>query len=459
MKKVVLVKPYNRSDHIQPSLGLGWIAQNVRDIVDVEILDCIKTNTNTVEKFILQISKIKPDAIGIQCYSFDIFKVKDLLQAVKLYDKNIITIIGGPHPTLTREKCFEFFGESLDFIFIGESENSLKKFLSGSGFSEINGFGYRQNEKIIINEPVLNQNLDELGFPAWDLIKPETYPEAQHGAFFENFPIAPIMITRGCPFECSFCAGNKISGKRVRFRSVESVISEMKMLYNDFGIREFHIIDDNFIINRKYAVALLEEFKKIGFKFSWATPNGVRLDCLDSEILSLMKETGIYLISLGIESGSDRILKFIKKNITVEKIIEKVNLIRKHNIDIAGFFILGLPTETKEEILKTIEFSVSLPLVRANYFTFLPFPGTESYEFVKNEKREDIIDKEHFYFMNAAYTPRGITRKELKNYQRYAFYKFYFRLRILHYNFSRIKNFRHFIFLFKRFVNWIVKPA
>ncbi|MBP7652674.1 B12-binding domain-containing radical SAM protein [Candidatus Dependentiae bacterium] len=459
MKKVILVKPYNRSDHIQPSLGLGWLAQNIRDIADVEILDCIKNKIDSNEKFIEIISCLKPDIIGIQCYSFDIFNVKETLQAIKKFNQNIITVIGGPHPTLIRGGCFDFFGETLNYIFVGESEIGFRNFLNGNEFSGISGFGYRKNGEIYINEPQFHNNLDELGYPAWDLIRPETYPEAQHGAFFENFPIAQIMITRGCPFDCTFCAGNKISGKQVRFRTVNSVISEMKMLYYDYGIREFHIIDDNFIINRKYTLNLLNEFKNIGFKFSWATPNGVRLDCLDADILSLMKETGIYLISLGIESGSDRILKFIKKNITVAKITEKIELIRKHNIDVAGFFIIGLPTETRNEILKTINFSVSLPLVRANYFTFLPFPGTESYEFVKNENRENVIDKEKFYFMNAAYTPEGISRTELKNLQRLAFLKFYFRFNILWYNISRIKNVKHLIFLIKRFINWIVKPV
>lgn len=459
MKKVILVKPYNRSDHIQPSLGLGWIANNIRDIASVDIVDCIKENLNSSDKFINFIEKLKPDIIGVQCYSFDIYKVREILEKIKILDKNIITVLGGPHPTLTGADCFNFFGNILDFIFIGESEKSFRDFLTGKKYAEISGFAYRDNNKIELNQPILSKNLDELGFPAWDIIKPQTYPEAQHGAFFENFPIAPIMITRGCPFDCTFCAGNKISGKQVRFRSVDAVISEIKMLYKDFGIREFHIIDDNFIINKKYTLNLLNEFKNIGFKFSWATPNGVRLDCLDSEILSLMKETGLYLISLGIESGSDRILKFIKKNITIAKIKEKIELIQKNKIDVAGFFIIGLPTETKDEIKQTIDLSLSLPLVRANFFTFLPFPGTESYEFVKNEKRELKIDHKEFYFMNAVYTPEGITRTELKNLQRKAFFKFYFRFNIFIYNISRIKNFRHFIFLFKRFINWIVKPV
>ncbi|HOK40527.1 MAG TPA: radical SAM protein [bacterium] len=457
MKKVLLVKPYNRSDHIQPSLGLGWLATNIRNLCEVKIFDSIKEKANE-EKILNFIDDYKPDIIGFQCYTFDIYNIKSILKKIKeKYNKKITTIIGGPHPTLAREECFNFFGDLLDYFFIGEAEIGLKKYLEGAKYDEIPGFAYRENNIFKINPQLFHQNIDDFGMPAWDLIHPETYPEAQHGAFFENFPIAPIMITRGCPFKCTFCAGNKISGSAVRFRSIQNVIQEMKMLYYDYGIREFHIVDDNFIINKNYAVELLKSFKNIGFKFSWATPNGVRMDSLNEEILSLMKETGLYLISLGIESGDDRILKFMKKSLTVKKIKEKINLIKKFDIDIAGFFILGFPTETKKEIFKTINLSLKLPLKRVNYFTFLPFPGTESYNYILQEKKIDKIDWQNFFFMNAAYVPDGMTRKQLKNYQRLAFFRFYFRWNIFLYNLFKIKNFRHFKFLVKRFINWIIK--
>lgn len=458
MKKVLLVKPYNLSDHIQPALGLAWIASYIRDIAEVQIYDCIKEKAD-LKKLLLKIDEFKPDVLGIQCYTFDIYNVKDILSKVKnKYNDKIITVIGGPHPTLAPEESFDFFGQNLDYIFTGESEISFKKFLLNEANKNITGFGYRNSQnEIVINPISLHDNLDDFGMPAWDLIRPETYPEAQHGAFFENFPIAPVIITRGCPFKCTFCAGNKISGTKVRYRSVESVISEMKILHNEYGIKEFHIVDDNFIINKKYALSLLNAFDNIGFNFSWATPNGVRLDSLNDEILFLMKKTGLYLVSLGLESGDDRILNLMKKSLSVKKIKEKIKLIRKYNIDIAGFFIIGFPTETKKTIFNTINLALVLPLVRANFFTYLPFPGTESYNYILEKEKLNKVDWTHFYFMNAAYTPEDISRKHLKKWQRLAFFRFYFRFNIFFYNFVRIKNFRHFKFLLNRFINWIVK--
>jgi radical SAM superfamily enzyme YgiQ (UPF0313 family) len=216
--------------------------------------------------------------------------------------------------------------------------------------------------------------LDKLGIPAWDLIKPYEYPEAQHGAFFKNFPIAPITITRGCPYSCTFCAGNFISGKIFRKRSARHVVEEIKTLHDKYGIREIHITDDNFTLDKDFAKDVLRHIKQMDFKISWSVPNGIRAESLDEELLSLMKETGLYLISLGIESGSDRILKLMKKNTTTSLMKDTIERIRKFDIDIAGFFIIGFPGETLGDIERTIQFSLDLDIIRANFFTYLPHP-------------------------------------------------------------------------------------
>ena len=456
--KTLLVKPYNLSDHIQPSLGLGYLATSVRDSHDVEIIDCIKDRKKK-EDFPAILDEKKPDLVGIQCYTYDLYHIGDILKNCK--KRNIKTVIGGPHPSTAPLETMEFFGEDVDYIFQGESEKGFKMLLDSlSGRKdikkeEIPGLGWRENGKIRINDKYFEENLDTLGIPAWDLIKPETYPEAQHGAFFRKFPIAPIITTRGCPFSCTFCAGNLIAGKKVRKRSPEDIIKEIKFLY-DRGIREFHIVDDNFTFDRDFAKSVIRSLQGIKLDISWAVPNGIRMDTLDDEILTLMKETGLYLISLGIESGTDRILSLMKKNMTIEKIKRCVELIKKYNIDMAGFFILGFPGETKEDIERTIDFSLNLDLIRANYFTYLPLPGTESFNTLKKEGKLDGVDLRRFYFMNATYTPEGLDKDMLKGLQRKAFMKFFLRPKILLRNILQIKSFNHFKFLFKRFFRWIV---
>lgn len=456
--KVLLVKPYNLTDHIQPSLGLGYLASSIKDTYETEILDCIKEKIKPSD-FYKILNKKKPDVVGIQCYTYDLYNVRDMLRQCR--ERRIKTVLGGPHPSAVPLEAMEFFGSDLDYLFQGEAEIGFRAFLDklngnpGATFRGIPGLVWREKGKVLTNDKYFLDDLDSLGIPAWDLIRPDTYPEAQHGAFFKRFPIAPIITTRGCPFLCTFCAGHLISGKTLRKRNPRKILEEIKILYRDYGIREFHIVDDNFTLDRKFAKEFLASLKKLNLEISWAVPNGIRMDTLDDEILELMKETGLYVISLGIESGSDRILGLMKKNITIDKIRRSVRLIRKHNIDIAGFFILGFPGETAEDIKKTIRFSLETDLIRANFFTYLPFPGTESFNDLKRRGRLDKVNLKRFYFMNATFTPEGIDKNTLKAFQRTAFLKFFLRPKILTRNLLQIKSINHFKFLFQRFIRWI----
>lgn len=456
--KVLLVKPYNLSDHIQPSIGLGYLASSARKDHDVTILDCLKSKVRP-SQFYKTLNRIKPDIVGIQCYTYDLYNVKDMLKACKA--RRIKTVLGGAHPSSAPRETMDFFGKELDYAFQGEAETGFKELLSilsgksGKDLSCVPGLIRKERGRTLVNDKHFETDLDSLGAPAWDLIRPEEYPQAQHGAFFKKFPIAPIITTRGCPFLCTFCAGNIISGRRLRKRSPGNILEEITLLHTGRGIREFHIVDDNFTLDRAFAKTFLSELKKLKLDISWAVPNGIRMDTLDDEMLTLMKETGLYLISLGVESGSDRVLGLMKKNITTEKIRRYVALIRKHKIDIAGFFILGFPGETAEDIKKTIDFSLELDLIRANFFTYLPFPGTESFEALKREGRLDKINLKRFFFLNATFTPEGIGKDELKAFQRKAFLKFFLRPKILFKNLAQVKSFNHFKFLFRRFKRWM----
>ena len=458
--KILLVKPYNLSDHIQPSLGLGYLATAVRKDHDVRILDCIKEKID-IDKLSGRIRRYDPDVIGFQCYTFDLKFVNDALIAAKRTKPEVITIVGGPHPSALPDEMMRLFSKSLDYAFIGEAEIGLPKLLNAlehgrKTFRDIPGLVWREGEEVHKNAPSLVDDLDSLGMPAWDLIHPEKYPESQHGAFFKNFPIAPIMVTRGCPFPCTFCAGKVVSGRKIRKRSIQNVLDEIVRLNKDFGIKEFHIIDDNFTMDTKFAKDLLRRLKDLELGMSWAVPNGVRMDTLDEELLKLMKETGLYLISLGIESSSARVLRNMKKGLTIAKIRECVKRINDAGIDVAGFFIVGYPGETVSSILKTIRLSTELKLVRANFFTYLPFPGSESYTLLKASGQLEGIDWDHFYFMNATYVPKGMTRRQLKWLQRLAFASFYLRPRIILYQLKSIKSVKHFMFLARRFFRWVV---
>jgi anaerobic magnesium-protoporphyrin IX monomethyl ester cyclase len=459
--KVLLVKPNNLSDHIQPSLGLAYLAQGIRDNHDVEIIDCIKDNILPEEFGSKIVEKHKPDVVGIQCYTFDIRNVRLLLKSIKEFNPKVITVVGGAHISSDPERAFLNLEEYLDFGFAGEAEIGFPVFCDLIGFKKpdfesVPGLIWKKDGKVVLNPQVMEQDIDKLGDPAWDLIHPELYPESQHGAFFNKFPIAPIITTRGCPYSCTFCSAPILSGKKLRHHSLGYVLRNMKKLYLEYGVREFHIVDDNFTQDIDYAKEIVRGIIDLNMDISLAMPNGIRMDYLDDELLCLLKKAGLYVVSVAIESGNDKILKEMKKGTTVKKIYRDIERINKHKLDIAAFFILGYPGETMETIKDTINLSLKLPLLRANFFTYLPLPGTESYNDLEKTGELKEVDWDNFYFMSAAYTPKGITRETLLGLKKKAFLKFHLRPIILFKNIMAIRNFNHFKFLLKRFYHWIL---
>ncbi len=460
--RILLVKPNNLSDHIQPSLGLAYLAQKVRRRHEVHIIDCIKEGIPP-EKFGQQIVEAyKPDLIGIQCYTFDIRNVRAILASIKKTNPKIVTLVGGAHISSDPEQAFKNLESNLDFGFAGEAEIGFPIFCdllesdSEADFASVPGLIWKRGTETVFNSQEMEQDLDSLGDPAWDLIHPENYPEAQHGAFFKKFPIAPIITTRGCPYACTFCSAPNLSGKKLRHHSREYVLRNIQLLYHDYGIREFHIVDDNFTQDIDYAKDIVRGIISLQLDISLAMPNGIRMDYLDDELLQLLKEAGLYLVSVAIESGNDKILKIMKKGTTVAKIRRDVERIRKNGLDIAAFFILGFPGETLDTMNETIRLSMDLPLIRANFFTYLPLPGTESYRLLEESGEIKKVDWDNFYFMSAAYVPKGIQREELLSLKRRAFLQFHLRPNVLIKNLLGIRSFRHLKFLLMRFYHWIL---
>ena len=273
--------------------------------------------------------------------------------------------------------------------------------------------------------------------PAWDLMPPKEYPPAPHGAVVKRFPVAPIVTTRGCPFNCAFCASKCIWHRKLRFRSAKNLVDEIELLVNEYGVRELHFEDDNFTANREHALSICNEITKRKLDITWACPNGVRIDELDQELLIRMRESGCYLLAFGLESGSQMILDGVNKKLDINMVQEVIRMVKDVGITTWGFFIIGLPGETKQTARETIEFAKRMPLDRAQFCMFTPLPGSDAYdEWVKREKIEDF-EWEKFNFYSVVYESDSLQKKDLAELQRKAFREFYFRPKIL---FNLVKN-------------------
>ena len=213
-----------------------------------------------------------------------------------------------------------------DYAFRGEAEIGLVQLLKNlSGqekrpFDDIQNLIWMKDGKVICNPLQPIEDLDVVGIPAWDMINPNDYPYAPIGAFSKKFPLTSISSTRGCPYHCTFCANNTIMGRKVRARSTEIVLKEMDLLYNQYGVREFQIIDDNFTSKKALSLGVCKGIMERGWDIGLSFPNGVRLSTLDEEILQLLEKAGCYSLGLGIESGSPRTLKNMKKAQSIEEI-------------------------------------------------------------------------------------------------------------------------------------------
>ena len=386
---ILLIIPINRSYVVTPSLGLGYIASVLRlQGHKVKILHCLKEKL-TFNDFENYIKQNDFDFIGIQMFTFDITSVKRHLEIIKKNQPSAVTIVGGYHPSGDPQEILKMLPQA-DFAFVSEVEIALPVFLEeikkkDPNLSIVPNLIWRNGDETIVNPLKIIDDLDMIPFPAWDLMDPRTYPEAPHGGFFKSFPTAPIIITRGCPMECTFCAGKSITTKKIRKRSINNVIEEIKLLKEKYGVNDFLIEDENFTLHKNLVYDFCNQLINQQLKITWSCPSGVRLDTLDLPILQLMEKSGCHSLAVGVEFGSQRIHDLTKKNLTIEIIKEKVALFQHTNIKTTGFFMFGIPGETKQDMMQTIKFAKALNINRAQFNNFMPLPGSALYAQLKHD--------------------------------------------------------------------------
>ena len=462
--KVLLVKPFGIADEIIPPISLGLLATQIRGRYEVKVLDALKERMNATAVAEL-VAAEKFTVVGFQAWTKDIHEIKATCAKVKESAPDVVTIVGGIHPTMAPERTLSFFGPVLDFAYQGEAEKGLPALLellgagdrSAASLGSIPGLVWRDNGRTVCNENCFLTDLDSVGYPAWDLMPPASYPEAPHGAFYRNFPIAPIIITRGCPFSCRYCSAKAASGGKLRSRSLQNVLEELTSLHNEYGVREIQIEDDNFTMNKQFVRDFCESLLSRKLQFSWSFPNGIRLDMVDKPLLQLMKKAGCYALNFGVESGSQRILDMIKKGLTLEQIRRQLILAHDEGFYIGGFFIVGFPSETREEIEQTIKFACSLPLDRIGVSYFQPFPGTPlAQELVeKGEIPADWAEQHHTTLHDLTYVTPTLSAHELQSMRRKMLRSFYLRPRTFINMLRQVNSPQHLYYMAKRSIRWI----
>ncbi len=464
--KVALTRPNYHSHLITPPLGLGYLSSFLKSKgVETKIVDGLNLLLSN-EEIVERVSEA--EIVGVSVLSDYFLEAKDLTE--KLKKKGKIVIWGGAHASVMPEQVLR--ETYADFVVAGEgeitlyelirelervskvvltAEGDIKNFNLDNIVIKIPGVYSRATQGFIPREFV--KNLDELPYPDWSEIDPRTYKKAPHGAIVKNFPVAPVISTRGCPYECAFCVSPKVWRRIIRYRSPQNVVDEIEYLCKNFGVKEIHFEDDNLTLKREHVVAICQEILKRNLKISWATPNGIRADKVDDELLNLMKMSGCYYVVFGVESGNQDILNNIKKHETLSQIETAIKMAHRAGLMTQGFFIFGLPGETKNTIQNTIEFAKRVPLDRAQFLLLDLLPGSELWDRHHQEINYDYGKRS---YQEITWVPSTISAADLRSAQPLAFKKFflrpgpiwslikYFKLSQLGFILKRLKDFRIF---------------
>ena len=406
--KVLLINPpqtfYPGSE--QPAgnlpIGLMYIAAVLEKAgVKVEILDAFisatfqeKGETVTVglpfEQIKQEIQNRKPDIVGISgpftCQIENSIKVSSIAKEV---NPKILTVMGGPHVTLVPKEFLEET-QTVDVAVIGEGEYAMievaEAFEGKKQFSEVLGIAYRQDGKVAVNgsRPLL-EDLDALPYPAYDLVNMEQYlnPEKIGYRSFQNRAIS-MITSRGCPFNCCFCAVHLHMGQKFRAHSAEYVLNHIQFVVEKFKVKNIFFEDDNLTLDIKRFEAICDGIIQRKIKIGWETPNGVRADCLNMELLKKMKQSGANSIFVGVESGDQQILdNVICKSLDLNRVVEFAKNAQSIDLKTGAFYIIGFPGETKENMQRTVDFALDLKRrydVGMHLFAATPSYGTRLYD-------------------------------------------------------------------------------
>ncbi len=365
-------------------LGLTYISAVLRkNDYDVSIHD-YTTYSHGFDRFIKEIKAKSPDFIGFMVYTRSYNEVKKMISMLRFQIPRAKIMIGGPH--VSALPVHSLVDLNADFAVVGEGEYLTLDIINKLGsncnnFDDAKGLAFWKDNKPVLNPGCnLIHDLDELPFPSWDLLSFNDYEDIVGHAFFKAKPIAPLMTSRGCPHQCSFCASHVIHGKKFRRRSARNVVDEVEFLIKNYGIKEINIIDDTFSEAQEHALGICEEIIKRKLRISWKAPIGLRADTINDDLLKVFKASGCYSVSIGIESFNDKVLLEMKKPLSKSHLADKICMVRKYGIETVGFFILGLPEDTEDSIRETINFANKSMIDFPTFTQAVPLPGSDVFK-------------------------------------------------------------------------------
>ena len=413
-----------------PALGVMWIAAMLeRAGHEVEIIDMDADDADP-DVILTRLGEGRFDILGLTAVTPTYPNAVQIATAAKARFPHVTTILGGIHATVDPLPCAR--EAVFDFVAVGEAEVTAVELVDAimagvTDVSAIKGLVYRDAGGTVVasGARALVPDLDDYPYPALHLIQhlgKYAPPDAT------VFPAAPIMVSRGCPGQCTYCQTKNIFGRRTRFRSPENVIGEIRRLVYEHGVKEIHFLDDVITANRKFVRAFCDLLKREPYSLRLQVANGLRADMVNEEILTALRDVGLSNVGFGVESGNDRVLKIIKKGISKDQVRKAVQTAKSLGLETWAFFLFGLPGDTEESIRDTVDFAIELNPKYAKFAILKPFPGSEAY-YQLDEK--GLVDNRD-YSQYGVYTPpvhhlETVSQERIFALQQQAVRRFYLR--------------------------------
>jgi anaerobic magnesium-protoporphyrin IX monomethyl ester cyclase len=406
-----------------PDLGLGYLAKALINQDHNVILLSWNSNMDGA-RYTRFLKDSSPDAVGIKVFTKDVKGAFDTLNLAKRALPDCITLVGGPH--VSAESPEEIFVDfpAVDYAFQGEAEEGLPMLLSllaknpedssrDDALSSIPGLVWKNHGEVKSNPPHFKPDLDEIGAPAWHLQPLKDFDHCRLGKG-ENSPMMlPIAATRGCPGRCSFCCAACANGLKVRARSPDNILKEITDLRKIYRIKHLMITDTNFTFYQDLLLEFCRRLEREKLDITFGCPTGPDLGMLTEDTLRAMKRAGCEYIGIGVESASFEGRRQIKKGHSLGQIEEITRRASRLGIAVQGFFMLGFPGETLEEMKESIRFAFRHDFLPLHFEILYPLPGTQVYETLKSMYHVDRIDWKTFDVHRSPYPLSVLSSEDL----------------------------------------------
>ena len=409
-------------------LGLGYLATALRRSgYDVRILE-LAPSVQTPADFAARLRREPPDCIGFKVWSSALPEVRRYLDAAREAAPEVPVVLGGPHATGTGAAVLEQFGE-VAFAFSGEAELGLPRLVReilrggtprGSVLARIPGLIWRARDGVRVNDQAFPEDLDALGAPAWDLFDFDMYfgfDRASHETLDAlRFNWLHVQSTRGCPHHCTYCLAPQLAGHRIRKHSPGAMAAQLTELRDRYGVRFFSFADDNLTYDRPFAVDLFEHLEPLGLRWT-CNSNGVEFKTLDEDMVRRMVRSGCEKITVGVESGSERVLKLMGRHYTQQDVHAAVARIRKaSDVWLTAFILMGFPGETDDDVRQTLSLISRLDIDQIYVNLFTPWPGTPITKKLQREGWLKSSDLSRQWYQTATMSTQDMPRWRLELY-------------------------------------------